>query len=67
MDSPYAREMREARANGKGPDGQKAPALSELDMLIGDVLHFNDRVSVFHGLRLPFPYAHVLRSVGRSC
>ncbi|CAM9652980.1 unnamed protein product, partial [Ectocarpus fasciculatus] len=45
VDSPYAREMREARANGKGPDGQKAPALSELDMLIGDVLHFNDRMT----------------------
>ncbi|CAM9149560.1 unnamed protein product [Ectocarpus sp. 13 AM-2016] len=46
VDSPYAREMREARTNGKGPDGQKAPPLSELDMLIGDVLHFNDRMTV---------------------
>ncbi|CBJ31071.1 expressed unknown protein [Ectocarpus siliculosus] len=46
VDSPYAREMREARVNGKGPDGQKAPPLSELDMLVGDVLHFNDRMTV---------------------
>lgn len=58
--------MWEARANGKGPDGQKPPPLSELDMLIGDVLHFNDRVSVFHGLRLLFPLAHEVHVVGRN-
>lgn len=41
VDSPYVREkMREASGNG-----QKGPPLSELDMLIGDVLYFNHRVS----------------------
>eukprot|EP00903_Cladosiphon_okamuranus_P008396 g8072.t1 len=42
VDSPYAREkMREASGNG-----QKGPPLSELDMLIGDVLYFNHRMGV---------------------
>lgn len=43
--------MREAggkgKGKGKGPDGQKEAPLSELDMLIGDVLYFNHRVG--HG------------------
>lgn len=52
--SPYARQkMMEAGSKGKGkggkgkkgPDGQKGAPLSELDMLVGDVLHFNHRVS----------------------
>lgn len=54
VDSPYAREkMRAAGGKGKpkkkgkrkGPDGQKEAPLSELDMLVGDVLYFNHRVS----------------------
>lgn len=48
VDSPYARvKMREREALG---NGQKGPSLSELDMLIGDVLYFNHRVS--EGVRL---------------
>ena len=53
MDSPYAREkMKEASGNG-----QKGPSLSELDMLIGDVLYFNHRVcGLVHVLtRLGYP------------
>ena len=36
------KKLREAA--GKGPDGQRA-TLSELDLLVGDVLYFNHRVS----------------------
>ncbi|CAM9732626.1 unnamed protein product [Hapterophycus canaliculatus] len=65
--SPYAREkMREAggkgkgKRKGKGPDGQKEAPLSELDMLIGDVLYFNHRMGVLASniqKKMPLPQA----------
>lgn len=49
LDSPYARakldEKRQGVAGRKGLDGQKEMGLSELDLLVGDVLYFNNRVT----------------------
>lgn len=51
MDSPYARAKLEEKQRkrrglpgGKGLDGQKEVGLSELDLLVGDVLYFDSRV-----------------------
>lgn len=44
VDSPYALEKKK-EAGRKGPAGQKGAHLSELDLLVGDVLYFNHRVS----------------------
>lgn len=47
IDSPYARHKSKKlqEAGAKGPDGQRG-TLSELDLLVGDVLYFNHRVGL---------------------
>lgn len=68
LESPYARAKMAERGDGKkGLDGQRRKVeLSELDLLVGDVLYFNSRVShdecsgpplLTHFLSSPLPVA----------
>ena len=68
VDSPYAREKRK-EAGGKGPAGQKGAQLSELDLLVGDVLYFNHRVrwNVMKNVPDYSTYGYRVYLCGRCC